>query len=195
MSSNKKSLPLVEAMVAATTKEEAIKVLNNVLESLHLTTNYLRLVELKDIMDGYSKEYGEIINSYRELESPISYEELSNIRTNLNFLYRDCSDALSFEIGKLYLYYKEGKTLARGNAMKDLKDNEEFQKDFKTKSLSGLRDVLGMSGVYDSWVTNQAVAYGLWKGLDTLLNAIRMFTDTVSSEAKRELFILQKDVK
>lgn len=192
---NKKSEELVQQILTASTRQDAIAVLERTLEQLHLTSNYITLVDLKDRLDKFSLQFREISDSYRDLVFPRSYDDLHTVRVDLNFLYRDTSDDLSFEVNKLYLFYRERKTVTRAEAIINLKNNEEFQKEFKTRSTSAIRDYMGYDNTYNEWTSCNAVAYGLYKQLEALLNSIRQMTDLVSSEEKRALMIAQKDVK
>lgn len=195
MSTNKKSLPLVEAIIEAKGKTEAIKVLNDVLIALNVSSSYLELVSLKDKLSDYQNEFRNISDLYRELAIPMNYEDVHEIRTNLNFLYRDISDALSFDINRHYIFYREAKTTTRAKASVDLKNDEEFKKNFKTTSESLIREYVGYSNTYSDWVSCAGLSYGLYKGLESLLSAIRQMVDSLASSEKHTLMILSKNVK
>ena len=195
MAVQKKSGILVEEIIAAKDTTEAIGVLKHVLDELFLTEDYLHLVALKDQLQEFSTQYGDLSDQYRELATPRSYEDLHEIRVGLNFIYRDIVDLLSFEINRVYIYYRENKTTARSQASLSLKTDEEFKKNFVKLSESLIRDYLGSAPSYATWTKCAAMSYGLYKQLESTLISIRQFTDTIASDEKRALHILQKDVK
>ena len=118
-----------------------------------------------------------------------------NTRTALNFCYRDISDNYSFEVYKHKVFWEESKTSVRAESMRKLKDDEEVQKIFSTKSASAVRDIVGLDSGYKSYISNASISYGLYQELNTLLNSIRMFIDLLASAIKTEHIIQQKDVK
>jgi len=191
----KKAEPLVSKIIAATTREQAVEVLNDTLESLHLTSNYTTLVHLKDELASFAAQYKEVSDHYRELAFPREYDDLHQLRIDLNFIYRDITDALSFEINKLYMYYRERKTVTRADSIMNLRNNEDFQSVFKTKSASAIRDYMGFDPTYNEWTTCNALAYGLYKQLESTLNSIRQMIDLIAAESKRALIIATKDAK
>lgn len=190
-----KSADLIPQIIEAKTKEEAIIVLNETLKMLYLTTNYTEIVALQDILKEYQEDYKKISDVYRSLSTPRSYEDIHAIRIDLNFLFRDTSDALSFDVNRLKVWFEETKTIQRGNSMRNLLDNQEVQEKFKAKSSSALRDIVGLDGDYVEHTSCQSISYGLYQNLSNLLNSIRQMIDSISSEERREMIILTKDVK
>lgn len=181
--SNKKAGELIPKIIAATTKEKAIEVLNDTLEALYLKNDYTQLVYLKDTLNEYEDKYKETSYKYRELETPRRFQDVHNIRMDLNFLYRDIVDELDFEINRLKIYYEEVKTSVRSSSMLSLREDEEFQSKIKATSTSALRDVVGASGEYKEYISLASISYGLFQNLRDLLNSIRMMTDSLASES------------
>ena len=190
-----KSAELIPQIIEANTLVQAVEVIQNTLKLLYLTTSYTEIVGLQDILKTYEEEYRKISDVYRSLEQPRSYEDIHAIRIDLNFLFRDISDTLSFDVNRLKIWFEETKTVQRGNSMKNLLDNEEVQAKFKAKTSSSLRDIVGLDGDYVEHTSCQSISYGLYQNLANLLNSIRQMIDSISSEERREMIILQKDVK
>ena len=188
-----KSKELIPKIQEAQTKEEAIKVLYDVLEALHLSNNYTDMVKLKDDLATEKERYQEVTKDYEK--SNRSLETMIETRMQLNFLFRDINDKFSFEVNKLKIYYEERKTSVRGEAMKNIKDDKEVQKMFKATSTSAIRDIMGLSPLYVEYIANYSISYGLYKELETLLTSIRMFIDLLAGEISREKMILNKDAK
>lgn len=193
MSHNNKARELLPKIVNASTNTEAIETLHFILEALHLSNNYTDLVKVRDGLAEEKQNYVDITNSYNQSEQSI--EDMMKCRKDLNFLYRDISDKFSYVVNKNKIFFEEQKTSVRAEAMKNLKENAEAQEIFKTKSTSGLRDIVGFDGVYQEYISNAAISYGLYQELSSVLNSIRMFIDLVASQIKHEQLILQKDVK
>jgi hypothetical protein len=181
--SKKKAGELIPKIISADTKEKAIEVLNDTLEALYLTTDYTELVHLKDVLNGYEKQYKEISDRYRSLDSPRRFENVHGIRVDLNFLYRDIVDELDFSINKNKIYYEERKTIVRSSSILELREDSEFQERIKATSTSALRDVMGESGSYKKYVSLASISYGLYQNLRDLLNSIRLMTDSLASES------------
>lgn len=190
MSKAKELLPQIKN---AKTNSEAIEVLHKVLEALHLTNSYTDLVKLKDGLQEEKDRFNSITDGYNKSEK--SLEDMLNTRTALNFCYRDISDNYSFEVYKHKVFWEESKTSVRAESMRKLKDDQEVQKIFSTKSASAVRDIVGLDSGYKSYISNASISYGLYQELNTLLNSIRMFIDLLASSIKHEHIILQKDVK
>lgn len=176
-------------------KKDAVEVLEEVLSALHLSNDYTTLVGLKTRLKEFEKQYREITDDLRSLSFPRKYEDVHNIRTELNFLYRDISDELSFEINRTKIYYEEYKTVQRAASIENIKNDETLQEKFKAKSTSALRDIVGADGDYEEYVALASISYGLFQNLISLLNSIRMTTDTLAAECKNILSINIKDVK
>jgi hypothetical protein len=188
-----KSKELIPKIVDASNKEEAIKVLHDVLQALYLTNNYTDIVKLKDDFTEQKEKYNRITNEYDVEEKDLAL--MIETRTRLNFLYRDISDRFSFDINRLKIFFEEYKTSVRAESMKNLKSDTEIQELFNAKSTSALRDIVGISSKYQEYIANASISYGLWQELNNVLNSIRMFIDLLASQIKHEQLILQKDVK
>lgn len=193
--SNKKAEELIPLIINASDRQSAISVLNKTLESLYLTNDYVNIVHLKDRLQEYQAEYQGIVDTYKELGEVKAYAELHSIRTDLNFLYREVTDNLVFDINRLKIYYEEYKTIQRSRSMESLKENEDFQQKFKAKSTSALRDAVGADKEYNEYVTATSISYGLYQNLQTMLNSIRQMIDSVASEESFLRIIENKDVK
>lgn len=189
---SKKSAELIPKIIGATTKEEAIIALNDVLKSLHFSSDYLELVALKDKLD----EYGVIFNTVcDECVGENDINTLNNIRIELNFLFREITDSLVFPINKLKIYHEETKTVIRGTSMLSIRDNEQIQGKIKATSTTALRDIVGVSDEYKASVACISMSYGLFKHLEKLLDSIKMMTDSLASKVNYERIILTKDAK
>ena len=188
-----KARDLLPQIRKASTNTEAIDVLHKVLEALHLTNSYTDLVKLKDGLQEEKDRFNSITDGYNKSEK--SLEDMLNTRTALNFCYRDIVDAFSFEIYKHKSFWEESKSSVRSESIKRLREDEEVQKIFTSKSTSAIRDIVGLDSGYKSYISNASISYGLYQELNTLLNSIRMFIDLLASSIKHEHIILQKDVK
>ena len=94
---SKKSATLIPKIIQAGNTEQAITVLNQVLKSLHFSSDYLELVSLKDELDDYQLKFNEVCEKCVQ-ENDITI--LNNIRIELNFLFREITDKLVFPINK-----------------------------------------------------------------------------------------------
>lgn len=196
--SRKKSADLIPLIIKAVDKDSAVDVLNKTLEYLHLTSDYVTLVNLKDRMEFYQSQYDEIIQHYKSLSFPRSYQDLAQVRDELSFTYRDIQDELSFEVNKLKILFGEDrKATVRAESMISAKENEELKKTNNNKplSLSSLDRVYGISDEYQEYMNLYALAYGLYHGLMNILASIRLMSDSVASQAAHSLTVLQKDAK
>ena len=196
--SKNKARELVPLIIEAKTEEDAINVLNESLKLLHLTSDYVSLVYLKDKLEEFQAEYKEIVNNYREIPFPRPYESLAETRDNLSFLYVQIQDELSFEINKCKIYWGEDKkATVRAESMVDAKDNEDLVKanNGKVLSLSSLDRVYGISGEYQEYMNLYSISYGMYQSLLSLLSSIRIMTDSVASQSSHALMILTKDAK
>jgi hypothetical protein len=190
MSKGKELLPKI---IEASNNTEAISVLHDILEVLHLSDNYTNLVKIRDELQEEKQNFISITNAYNNADQDI--ETMMQFRKNMNFLYRDITDKFSYVVNKNKIYFEEEKTAVRAKAMENLKNNKEAQEIFKTKSTSGLRDIVGFDNAYQEYISNAGISYGLYQELSSVLNSIRMYIDLVASQIKHEQLILQKDVK
>lgn len=192
-----KAEKLIPVIMAASTQEEAIGALIEIAETMHLTQNYSHLIGLKDQLDAYENKFKDIIKQYNSIRSQgvRDYDQLHNIRLELNFLYQELNDELGFEINKAKILNEEKKTVIRAEAMRDLKNDPEFQKDIKATSASALRDLVGAASVYQEYVSMASVAYGMYSEFHKLMDGIKMMTDSLASECRQAQYVEQKDVK
>lgn len=193
--SSKKSEKLVPLIINAKTEQEAIEVLKQTLKILNLTSDYVELNNLKYELNDFEVKFKEIADKYKGLGTPKNYLSVHEIRVELNFLYRDVTDALAFSINQNKIYFEENKTVVRGEGMMQLIEDEELQGKVKAKSTSALRDIYGLSTEVKEFVNLASISYGLYKNLETLLNGIRQLTDSLASEEKYLLMIETKDAK
>ena len=191
----KKSEDLLPIIQKATTREEAIEALNNVVEVLHLSQNYFHLMELKKTMKEHKDSFKVITDRYRSIPVPRPYNSLHELRMELSFLSRDFADSLAFEVNKAKIYHEEGKTVARAAGILELKDDSKFQEQLKTTSASGLRDMVGASGTYQEFTALAAVSYGLYQEFHKVGDSMKMFNDALASECREMQFIEQRDIK
>ena len=127
----KKSKDLIPKIISASNHDEAVVVLNEVLETLNLSQNYHHLAALKNKLDVRQSELQDVINKYKALSLPKSYESLHEIRMEIGFLYQATNDELSYDINRLKIFHEERKTEARAAAMMDLKNDKVFQSKLK----------------------------------------------------------------
>ena len=189
----KKSAELLPLIVGASTEDEAIEVLYKTLDALYLTSDYTEIVGLKDKLEGYKLEVKKEMDRFKEADK--CYDSISDTRLNLNFLYRDINDELTFDINRLKIHYEKYKTVQRFESMDSLKNNVDVADKYKAKSASALRDLVGADSGYKEYVSLASISYGLWQELSKVLESIRLFTDTLASMAKREQNIEIKDAK
>jgi hypothetical protein len=191
----KTSQQIVDDIVLAKDKPEAKKILHDIFEALHLTNDYTALIKLKQQLDVLKEDYVKTSDSLRELATPRTYVDIHEIRVELNFLYRDIADNLSFEINRLKIYYEEAKTIKRGEAIMSLSNNEDVKSKFNTKSTSSLRDIVGLEQSYKEYAKLSSISYGLYQDLQNTLNSIRQMIDSIASEEKVAFEIEKRDVK
>lgn len=190
-----KSERLIPLIIEAKTSDAAISILYEVLKELHLTSDYTDLVALKEKMEYYKSSFRDMSNDYRKIEAPVPLDQVLKFRTDLNFLYRDINDELTFDINRLKIYYDEYKTIQRFESMENLKTDKDVVERYKVKSTSALRDIVGADAKYKEFTSLASVSYGLWQELTRLLDSVKLFTDTLASEAKRATIIEARDVK
>lgn len=188
----KKSEELVQDIIDCSDRDNAIQVLNDTLESLHLSSNYSYMVKLRDKLDEFSERYQGIVKNYTS--DITDYHTLSQIRTELNFLYQEVTDELTAEVNQLKILTEESKTVKRAKAIERL-ENSELAHKLNAKSATALRDIVGYDEKYQEFVNEISIAYGNYKKLENLLNSIRMMIDNVSSHQHRERVIMQKEPK
>lgn len=188
-----KAKNLLPNIVKASNDKEAVKVLYDILEALHLSESYTNLIKIRDEFSDYKENYNRITDGYNS--SSKSVEDMLNTRLSLNFLYRDIVDKFSYSINKNKIFFEEAKSSYRADAMKELKEDKETSEIFNTKSTSSLRDIMGYSNLYREYTSNASISYGLYQELNNTLNSIRQFIDLLASSIKQEQLILQKDVK
>lgn len=193
-----KSGELIPKIIEAKTREEAIAVLSDTLKALHLKSDFIELVALRDQMIAFEKQYREISDKYRSMPFPRQYHDLATARDDLSFLYRDIQDALSFEVNKNKIYWGEDKkTTVRADSMLEMKESEELRKlnNDKNLSLSSLKDIYGASEGYQEYLNLYSISYGMYQNLISMLSSIRLMSDSVASQASHALAVLNKDVK
>lgn len=152
-------------------------------------------MELKGIMQEHKDTFRKITDRYRSIPIPRPYNSLHELRMELSFLSRDFADNLAFEVNKAKIFHEERKTEARAAGILELKENNEFQKQLKTTSASGLRDMVGASGIYQEYIALAAVSYGLYQEFHKIGDSMKLFNDALASECREMQFIEQKDTK
>lgn len=195
MSTKKKAGEVLPKIISANTREQAIGVLKEVLEALYISNDYTELVSIKDSLNNCQSDFEKLRQRYRALEVPRKFEDVHNIRTDINFLYSHVSDTFSFDVNRLKIYYEETKTSVRASSMVSLKHDEEFQKEIKATSTSALRDVVGASESYKEYVSLASISYGLYQDLRDFLNSMRQLTDSMASECSYLRTIQRIDAK
>jgi hypothetical protein len=193
--SSKKSEKLVPLIINAKTEQDAVEVLKQTLKILNLTSDYVELNNLKYELNDFEAKFKKVADNYKELGTPKRYIDVHEIRVELNFLYRDITDALAFSINQNKIYFEEQKTVVRAESMLELRDDEALQDKVKAKSTSALRDIYGAAEGTKEFVNLASISYGLYKNLETLLNGVKMLTDSIASEEKYLLMIETRDVK
>ena len=188
-----KARDIIPKIIKSSNKSEALVVLNDILEALHLSESYTNLIKIRDNFSEKKQEYVDITDEYNS--SPQTIEDMLEARKYLNFLYRDISDQFSYIINKNKILFEEEKTSVRAESMKRLKEDATVQEMFKTKSTSGLRDIVGLDDGYKEYIANASISYGLYQELNNILTSIRMFIDFLASSIRAEQLINEKDVK
>ena len=178
----KKSQYLVDAIISSKNTEEAISTLKLILKELYLTNTYTDLVHIQDSIKGFQKQFKEISSKYNSSIQDV--QKLNEIRTSLNYLYRDIVDELCADVNRMKAFYEEEKTIKRAEGMNELTDNKELVEKYKIKSTSAARDLLGNSEVYKKYIAEQSMAYSNYKTLDSMLTSIRLFTDSIASHTR-----------
>ena len=188
-----KARDIIPKIIKSSNKSEALVVLNDILEALHLSESYTNLIKIRDNFSEKKQEYVDITDEYNS--SPQTIEDMLEARKYLNFLYRDISDQFSYIINKNKKLFEEEKTSVRAESMKRLKEDATVQEMFKTKSTSGLRDIVGLDDGYKEYIANASISYGLYQELNSILTSIRMFIDFLASSIRAEQLINEKDIK
>ena len=188
-----KAKDLLPGIIGASTNKEAIEMLHEVLEALHLSSNYTDLIKIKDELQLKKDEYKLITLEYDS--SDMKIEDMLNTRKNTAFLYRDVSDSFSYKVNFQKIFWEEKKSNVRAQSMKNLKNNPEAQEIFNAKSTSALRDIVGIDDSYQEYIVNASISYALYQELINFLNSIRQFIDYLASAIKNEQLIKQHDVK
>lgn len=192
MSTQKKSTQLIDKIIAAKNKIEAIEILNDTLEVLHLSKRYTEMVAITDEIQTFTKELNLIDNKIND--SIKTHEELNEIRHELDRLYIKVNDSLTHKVSVAKIYYDEIKSTRRYEALSNLKDSDTA-KNFKAKSTSALETIIGGDDNYAQLASEKAISYGNYKQLEGLMKGIERLGNTVASREKRELIILGKDTK
>lgn len=193
--SNKKSGLLVEEIIKASNRDEAIATLNNVLKALYLNSDYTELVGYKDKLNVFQTDFNKLSKELEALEIPHKYTDIHVFRQKFNFIYRELVDELVFDISRLrVLWGDDRRTMVRGEVISQLQE-EKAVEGGKKPSISSLRETYGDSDSYKEWYQNKSVSYGLYKQLNSLLESIRLHLDSLASEEKSLLLIDRNDVK
>jgi hypothetical protein len=192
----RKSEELIPLILQADDEDKAIDVLNEVLECLYLTSDYIELKKLKDRFEELKSEANGIIEMYKAnyRNQTLNVELMDQAKTELNFMYIQITDELAFDSSRLKIFYEEKKTVQRFDSMYALSDDEISNK-FKAKSASALREIMGADPGYRQFVSLAAISYGLWNEVNKYLESIKLLTDTIAGQLKRELIINVKDQK
>jgi hypothetical protein len=191
-----KGAALIPLIISADNKEKAVEVLNETLKVLHLTSDYLELVKLKDRLDTFQESFNSISKKYEETSFPREYQFLAETRDELAFLYRDLTDNLSFEINSAKIKFgDDAKTEARGESIMKLKDDDTIKIGGKKVTVSQLREVYGVAPEYKEYLNLYSISYGLYQNLIKLFEAIKMLSDSISSQAKVAHEVDKRDVK
>jgi hypothetical protein len=190
-----KSERLIPLIIEAKDKDAATAVLWETLKELHLTSDYTDLVALKEKLDSYKSLFKKVSDEYRALVSPRSLDDIQYYRLECNFLYRDINDELTFDINRLKIYYEEYKTVQRFESMENVRTNNSVTENYKAKSASALRDIVGADPKYTEFTSLASVSYGLWSQLSKLLESIKLLTDSLAAESRRASLIETKDVR
>lgn len=188
MSQTNKSSELIPRIITATSKQESIEILTDALKMLHLTSDYTALVALKDKLDEYKQTFREIKNKYKVLETPRFYTQVHEIRVELDFLYQDVVDDLSFEVNKLKIYWGDDRrSEIRATSVERATQRMEKEAEAtgtKKPSHSLVMDMFGKEDTYKEFLNYKAMSYGTFKELTYLLTAITSVTNSLSSESK-----------
>lgn len=188
-----KTTQLIPKIIEAKNKDEAIEILYKLMEALHLSESYTNLIKVRNSFTEMKEKYKSITDEYQKSEKTI--KDMLETRSQLNFLYRDISDEFTYKINKNKIFFEEEKTAVRGESIKRMKENNEIQEMFKTKSASGLRDIVGLDDGYKEYIANASISYGLYQELTSILTSIRMFIDLLASNIRAEQTIIEKDAK
>lgn len=179
-----KAAHLIPKIIEASDKNQAVEVLYDLLQTLHLSQDYTSLVKIKDELDEKAADFDRIIAG---IEGKIlSIDELNNFRWQLSLLYREISDKFSFKINKTKIYFEESRGTIKADSFKEIKDSPELSEELGVKSTSALKDFLHYSGIYREYTSNYSIAYGLYKQLDGLLSSIQHFINYTASKIKSE---------
>ena len=192
MAEKKKAAILIDEIVSAKNRDEGIEVLHNILEALHLSQSYTKMVSISDELIKFSAKVKQIEDKIDD--SVKTHEELNDIRFELDTLYRKVNDALTHKVDSAKIYYDEIKSTRRYEALVNLKDSQKA-KDMGAKSPSALETIIGGDASYTRLAVEKSISYANYKKLERLLKNIERLGNTVASREKRELIILGKDPK
>lgn len=184
---------IVDLIIKSSTETEAVKTLSKTLELLYLSSNYTDLVKLKNRLEEFKERFKKVSEEYKHCDK--SYSNLDYYKMEFNFLYRDINDELTFDIDRLKIFYEEKKTVQRFDSMSKLQEDDEVQGKFKAKSASALRDIVGGDPSYREFTALISMSYGMWSELRRLLESVKLFSDTIASQIRAELLIINKDQK
>ena len=190
---NQKSKELLPKIIRASNNDEAIEVLHNILELLHLSESYVNIVKVRDALSERKEEFRRITDNYQNSDK--SLRQMLDTRTELNFVYRNISDEFSYIVNKNKIFFEENRRSIKIDSMKDMTENTEYDGIFKSKSATALDSLLGASDIYRKHVSEASISYGLYQELANILNSIRMWIDLLASSIKTEQMIQSKDVK
>jgi len=186
MSATRKSADLLPKIIDCSTSEEAISILVQAMEMLHLTSDYTTLVKLKDELDEFKIELSVIRDTYESFEVPRQYVDIHEVRVGLNFLYMRASDALSFEVNKLKIFHGDDRRSEikanSAEAVRKRLEKEAVESGAKKPSHSLIMDIYASEPSYKEFVAMKSVSYALYKELTDLLTGIIKFSDSISSE-------------
>ena len=183
---------VLESVINASNKKEAVEAIKFIMESLHITGNYQSMFAMGEDMEAKSAEVAKLQREHLQMPTPRNHEAVQEMRTKANFLYREIVDLYVKSVVSLKKVLEEEKRVVEIDAIEYVRDNPET---FKDVNKSNIRGFIGGAPVFKKWLKDNAVAYANYKYLERTLEATKAFVDSLASELRSLGNVEQNDVK
>ena len=194
MSDDKKGDALVPSIIAAKDTDDALEVLEQVAELLHISDSYNTIRALKDDLNTYRQNFTNIRAKINALGSPYDMAVLQGLRLELSFLFSDLNDSdIVFHVNRLKIQYEQSGKTAKSEAYMSVKSNTELLETLGSKAQKTIEMAAGSTAAYTEWNRCSSSSYGLFCELRAIQEAITLVSHSVSSLINSELAIAKAD--
>jgi hypothetical protein len=186
-----KAKQIIQDIKACEKDADAVSIIKEIMAALNMSQDAETINRLIAGLEELSDKFEQLEAAYKEIETPKDISEVQKIRTEANFIYREIADDYVFDVSRLRTLFEELKTVERAKGLNELKEDERYSNIGK----SYLRDYLGAAENYQEWMVSYSLAYGAYSKMRSLMDSIRMFTDSLAGEIRSLQQVEIKDAK